>query len=174
MFLDRAALGGLGKIAKLDTLITVVDAFNFFLNFSTTDFITDRWGKEGVDPEDERTVTDLMVDQMYQDSPCHESQANPLTCTPREFANTIILNKANTVDETTKTRIRGIIQQLNPVAKVFEANYGKVDVNEVIGTKTFSFEKAATSMGWLRSLHELSKQEINGQIKIAPKPETEE
>jgi hypothetical protein len=38
----------------------------------------------------------------------------------------------------------------------------------------FSFEKAATNMGWLQSLHELSKREINGQIKIAPKPETEE
>ena len=61
----RAELGGLQKIVKLDTLITVVDAFNFFQNFSTTEFITDRWGKEGVDPEDERTVTDLMVDQMY-------------------------------------------------------------------------------------------------------------
>jgi hypothetical protein len=56
-------------VAKLDTLITLIDAFNFFQNFATTDFITDRWGKEGVDPEDERTVTDLMVDQMQVFSP---------------------------------------------------------------------------------------------------------
>ncbi|KAK4947322.1 hypothetical protein LTR10_013690 [Elasticomyces elasticus] len=151
----EAELGGLQKVAKLDTLITAVDAFNFFLNFATTDFITDRWGKEGVHPEDERTVTDLMVDQI-------------------EFANTIILNKADSVDKATKARIRAIIQQLNPAAKVFESNFSKVDVMEVIGTKSFTFEKAATSMGWLQSLHDLSKREINGQIKIAPKPETEE
>ncbi|KIV87034.1 hypothetical protein, variant [Exophiala sideris] len=147
---EMAELGGLQKVAKLDTLITVVDAFNFFLNFAKTDFITDRWGKEGVDPEDERTVTDLMVDQI-------------------EFA-----NKADSVDKATKARIRAIIQQLNPAAKVFESNFSKVDVREVIGTKSFTFEKAATSMGWLQSLHDLSKREINGQIKIAPKPETEE
>ncbi|KIW14621.1 hypothetical protein PV08_07405 [Exophiala spinifera] len=152
---EIAELGGLQKIVKLDTLITVVDAFNFFNNFSTTEFITDRWGKEGVDPEDERTVTDLMVDQI-------------------EFSNTIIINKANNVDKAARSRIRSIIQQLNPAAKVLEANYAKVDVQDIIGTKKFSFEKAATSMGWLQSLHELTKREINGQIKIGPKPETEE
>ncbi|KAK5465021.1 hypothetical protein LTS15_001584 [Exophiala xenobiotica] len=152
---EIAELGGLQKIVKLDTLITVVDAFNFFQNFSTAEFITDRWGKDGVDPEDERTVTDLMKPR-------------------REFANTIILNKADSVDNTTRSRVRGIIQQLNPAAKVLEANFSKVDFQEIIGTKTFSFEKAATSMGWLQSLHDLSKREINGQIKIGPKPETEE
>ncbi|RMZ87932.1 hypothetical protein DV736_g4844, partial [Chaetothyriales sp. CBS 134916] len=61
---EIADLGGLHKIAKLDTLVTVIDAFNFLSNFSTTDFISDRWGKDQIDPEDERTVTDLMVDQM--------------------------------------------------------------------------------------------------------------
>ncbi|KAL2434828.1 Zinc-regulated GTPase metalloprotein activator 1 [Exophiala dermatitidis] len=152
---EIADLGGLHKIVKLDTLITVIDAFNFFHNFSTTDFITERWGKENVDPEDERTVTDLMVDQI-------------------EFANSIILNKIDSVDEETRKRIHAIVKQLNPSARLFEANYGKVDVKEVIDTKSFSFEKAATGMGWLQSLHDLAKREINGQIKIAPKPETEE
>ncbi|KIW41364.1 hypothetical protein, variant 1 [Exophiala oligosperma] len=152
---EIAQLGGLQSIVKLDTLITVVDAFNFFDNFSTTDFITDRWGKDGVDPEDERTVTDLMVDQI-------------------EFSNTIIINKANSVNEAARSRIRSIIQQLNPAAKVLEANYAKVNVQDIIGTKKFSFEKAATSMGWLQSLHDLAKREVNGQIKIGPKPETEE
>lgn len=78
------------------------------------------------------------------------------------------------MDEETKKRIHAIVKQLNPSARVFEANFGKVNVKDVIGTKTFSFEKAATGMGWLRSLHDLAKREINGQIKIGPKPETEE
>ncbi|OQU96215.1 Cobalamin synthesi protein cobW domain-containing protein [Cladophialophora immunda] len=152
---EMADLGGLQNIAKLDTLVTIVDAFNFFHNFATTEFITDRWGKDGVDPEDERTITDLMVDQI-------------------EFANTIILNKTDSVDMATRSRIRAIVHQLNPAAKVLECNYSKVDPREVISTETFSFEKAATNMGWLQSLHDLNKREINGQIKIAPKPETEE
>ncbi|KIW90982.1 uncharacterized protein Z519_08765 [Cladophialophora bantiana CBS 173.52] len=152
---EMADLGGLQNVAKLDTLVTIIDAFNFFDNFATTEFITDRWGKEGVDPEDERTITDLMVDQI-------------------EFANTIILNKADSVTKATRSRIRAVIHQLNPAAKVLESNYSKVDAREVIATKTFSFEKAATNMGWLQSLHELSKREINGQVKITPKPETEE
>ncbi|OCT53067.1 CobW/HypB/UreG, nucleotide-binding domain containing protein [Cladophialophora carrionii] len=152
---EIAELGGLQKMVKLDTLITVIDAFNFFHNFSTTDFITDRWGKDGVEPEDERTVTDLMVDQI-------------------EFANTIILNKVDTVDKNSRKRIHAIVKQLNPSARVFEANYSKVDLREVLGTQTFSFEKAATGMGWLQSLHDLAKREINGQIRVGPKPETEE
>jgi G3E family GTPase len=78
------------------------------------------------------------------------------------------------VDKEARARIRAVIKQLNPAAKVFESNYSKVDIREVISTKVFSFEKAATNMGWLQSLHELSKRDINGQIKIAPKPETEE
>ncbi|OAL34127.1 hypothetical protein AYO20_06582 [Fonsecaea nubica] len=152
---EMAELGGLQNIAKLDTLVTIVDAFNFFHNFSTTEFITDRWGKEGVDPEDERTITDLMVDQI-------------------EFANTIILNKIDSVDKATRSRIRAVIHQLNPAAKVLESNFSKVDPRQVIRTETFSFEKAATNMGWLQSLHDLNVREINGQLKVAPKPETEE
>ena len=152
---EIADLGGLHKIVKLDTLITMVDAYNFFDNFSTTEFITSRWGKEGVAPEDERTVTDLMVDQI-------------------EFANTIVINKIDSVDAETRRRIHGVVRQLNPHAKILEAKYARVDLQEVLGTSIFDFEKAATGMGWLKSLHEMSKREIVGKIKIAPKPETEE
>ncbi|KIV91565.1 hypothetical protein PV10_06090 [Exophiala mesophila] len=152
---EISELGGLQKLVRLDTLVTMIDSFNFFHNFSTTDFITDRWGKEGVDPEDERTVTDLMVDQI-------------------EFANTIILNKTDSVNKATRNRIRALVKRLNPAAHVLEAQFGNVPIKEVIDTKNFSFEKAATGMGWLQSLHDLSRREVNGKIKIAPKPETEE
>ena len=57
----------------------MVDAYYFFDDFATTEFITNRWGKDGVAPEDERTVTDLMIDQI-------------------EFANTIVINKIDSVD----------------------------------------------------------------------------
>ncbi|RMZ86946.1 hypothetical protein DV736_g5828, partial [Chaetothyriales sp. CBS 134916] len=71
-------------------------------------------------------------------------------------------------------RILGIVKQLNPTAKVLQSNYCNVDIKEVIGTGTFEFEKAATGMGWLQSLHDLAVRDINGQKKIAPTPETEE
>lgn len=152
---EIAEMGGLHKIVKLDTLITMVDAFNFFNNFSTTDFITNRWGEDGVAPEDERTVTDLLVDQI-------------------EFANVLIINKVDSVDEQIRQRIRNVVKQLNPDARVLEAKYAQVNIQEVLATSSFDFEKAATGMGWLRSLHEMSKREIDGKVKIAPKPETEE
>ena len=63
---------------------------------------------------------------------------------------------------------------MNPDAKIIEAKFAVIDIEAVLGTATFNFEKAATGMGWLRSLHEMSKREVNGRIKFAPKPETEE
>ncbi|KEF51535.1 uncharacterized protein A1O9_12452 [Exophiala aquamarina CBS 119918] len=152
---EIAELGGLQKIAKLDTLVTVIDAFNFFLNFSTTDFISERWGKDQMDPEDERTVTDLMVDQI-------------------EFSTTIIINKADAVSPEAKERILAITKQLNPTARVIESNFCKVDIREVVATQSYDFEKAATGMGWLQSLHDLAIRDVNGQKKIGPTPETEE
>lgn len=84
------------------------------------------------------------------------------------------MNKINAVSEESGERILAIVKKLNPTAKVLRSNYCKVDVKEVIGTGDFAFEKAATGMGWLQSLHELAVRDINGQKKIAPVPETEE
>lgn len=92
----------------------------------------------------------------------------------REFANTIILNKTDSVNKDTRRRIRGLVKRLNPSAHVVEAKFGNIAIKEVIDTKNFSFEKAATGMGWLQSLHDLSRREVNGKIKVTPKPETEE
>lgn len=148
-------MGGLHKLARLDTTVSVVDAFNLFHNFSTSEFLSDRYGKDQIIPEDERTITDLMVDQL-------------------EFADVIIINKVDAVDHDTKGRVLALIKTLNPVARVIEASYSKIDVCEIINTKMFSFEKAATGAGWLQSLHELTQREINGKSKMVPKPETEE
>lgn len=152
---NSADMGGLHKLARLDTTVSVVDAFNLFHNFSTSEFLSDRYGKDQIIPEDERTITDLMVDQL-------------------EFADVIIVNKVDSVDLDTKGRVLGLVKTLNPVAKVIEASYSKIDVREIISTGMFSFEKAATGSGWLQSLHELTQMEINGKSRMVPKPETEE
>ncbi|KAK9368234.1 CobW/HypB/UreG, nucleotide-binding domain-containing protein [Lipomyces kononenkoae] len=151
-------LGGLHNLAHLDTTVTVVDAFNFFAEFETADFLSDRQKKGGeeVPEDDERTIADLMIDQI-------------------EFADVIIVNKISSVDNNTLERIRNVISALNPRAKVLIANYSKIDVQEIINTKKFDFEQAATNAGWLRSLHEIDGYGKEGSGKrLAPKPETEE
>ncbi|KAE8332373.1 P-loop containing nucleoside triphosphate hydrolase protein [Aspergillus sergii] len=145
-------LGGLHKLAKLDTTVTVIDAFNLLTNFDTAEFLSDRYGGEVI-PEDERTISDLMVDQI-------------------EFADVIIINKIETVDEKTRERIRSILKLLNPDAKVLETSYSKVNVNEILDTGRFNFLKAASGAGWLRSLHEMTKRETGNGERLAPVPET--
>jgi G3E family GTPase len=150
------ALGGLHKLARLDTAVTVVDAANLLDNFSTAHNLSDRWKADTtLNPEDERTVTDLLVDQI-------------------EFADVIVLNKLDMVDEQTKDKVVQIVKQLNPVAKTIEAQYSKVDVKEIINTGRFDYMKAASGSGWLQSLHEMTQRDVGGKTRLAPKPETEE
>jgi sodium-dependent phosphate transporter len=150
---NSAQMGGLHKIAKLDTTVTVIDTFNLLSNFDTTEFLSDRYGRDQIIPEDERTISDLMVDQI-------------------EFADVLIMNKIETVSEEVKGKIRRLIGLLNPDAKLIEASYSKVDVREIIGTGRFDFLKAASGAGWLRSLHEMSVVNTGVGKRVAPKPET--
>lgn len=146
-------LGGLEKLAQLDTCVTVIDGKNFYHNLETTEFLVDRFGSTGQN-EEERTICDLMVDQI-------------------EFADVIIVNKMDLVSKKQKKKIFKTIKSLNPVAKVIRTNYSRVDVNDVVGTGLFDFEKASSSAGWLQSLHEMTRREAYGN-KLTPKPETEE
>lgn len=145
--------GGLTKISRLDTCVTVVDAFNFFANFNTADYLSDRY--KDVQEEDERNITDLMIDQI-------------------EFSNVIVVNKCDMVDKTTCTRINSIIQKLNPTAKVIMTTRSKIETRQILNTKMFDFEKASVGAGWLRSLFELTPKQVNGKMKKVPKPDTEE
>ncbi|KAL2793929.1 CobW/HypB/UreG, nucleotide-binding domain-containing protein [Aspergillus keveii] len=150
---EIAQMGGLHTIAKLDTTVTVIDTFNLLSNFDTTEFLSDRYGRDQIIPEDERTISDLMVDQI-------------------EFADVVIMNKIETVSEEVKGKIRRLVGLLNPDAKLIEASYSKVNVREIIGTGRFDFLKAASGAGWLRSLHEMSVVTTGVGKRIAPKPET--
>jgi sodium-dependent phosphate transporter len=150
---DRARIGGLHTLARLDTTVTVIDTFNLLSNFDTAEFLSDRYGSDAIIPEDERTISDLMVDQI-------------------EFADVLIMNKIETVNEQTKNKIRRLIGMLNPDAKLIETSYSRVDVKEIIGTGRFDFIKAASGAGWLRSLHEMSVLTTGVGRRVAPRPET--
>ncbi|KAK1980098.1 CobW/HypB/UreG [Colletotrichum cereale] len=148
-----ADAGGVDKFARLDTTVTVIDAFTIFNDFHTSDLLSSR--RDDVVPEDERTVSDLMVDQI-------------------EFADVIVLNKVDMVSNADRARVLDLIKKLNPRAKVLEASYSKIDVKEIVNTNTFDLKVAQSGVGWLQDLHAMTVREVNGRKAITPKPETEE
>ncbi|KAK4074066.1 hypothetical protein Trihar35433_3540 [Trichoderma harzianum] len=145
--------GGLEKFAHLDTTVTVIDAFTMLNDFDTADLLSGR--RDDVVPEDERSVSDLMVDQI-------------------EFADVIILNKIDMINDETKARILDLVKQLNHRAKIMESKYSKVDVKELVNTGLFDLARAQTGYGWLQDLHAMTVREVNGRNVVTPKPETEE
>ena len=121
----------LSKFSFVDTMVTVVDAFNFIKDFSSSEYLTDR---NLTDIEnDERTIVNLLTDQV-------------------EFANVILLNKIDLVSEPELRNLYNIINKLNPEARIIPTNHSKVNLHDVINTGMFDFEKAETSAGWIKEL----------------------
>ncbi|KXT12255.1 hypothetical protein AC579_2051 [Pseudocercospora musae] len=145
--------GGLEKFARMDTTCTVIDAFTIMNDFETTDLLSAR--RNDVTPEDERTVSDLMVDQI-------------------EFADVIVLNKCDMISKKQKESVMTLIRKLNHRAKIIESTYGKIDVKAIVNTGMFNLEVAQTGYGWLQDLHAMTIREVNGKKMVTPKPETEE
>lgn len=121
----------LNDLARLDTMVTMVDAFNFLRDFSTPDSLVDRL--QARDEEDDRCVVDLLVDQI-------------------EFADVIILNKTDLVTREQLERVTAIIKGLNPQAELVNSSFGKVPLAQVLDTGRFSMEQAQEAPGWLKEL----------------------
>jgi G3E family GTPase len=121
----------LSKFSYVDTMVTVVDSFNFMKDFSSSQFLKDRdlTNIEG----DERTIVNLITDQI-------------------EFANVILLNKTDLVSQSEVKNLKDIINKLNPKAQVIKTEYSRVDISEVVGTGRFDFEEAESSAGWIQEL----------------------
>ncbi len=141
-FVDEDRGIDLSEFSYIDTMVTVVDCFNFFKDFGTNELLLDRnlTDMEG----DYRTIVNLLTDQI-------------------EFANVIVLNKTDLVNEQTLGLLRAAIQKLNPGAKIIQSKFGRVKPKEILNTKLFDFEEAQTSAGWQKELE-------NGEHT----PETEE
>lgn len=122
----------LQDVAKLDSMVTVIDCQNLFLNYTSRDFLKDRGETAG--EQDERTIVDLLVDQI-------------------EFADTIILNKVSTASPGNLNAARKIIRSLNSDAVLYETDYSKVDLKNVLGTGRFDFQKAHQHPFWYKELH---------------------
>lgn len=145
-FKDEANGIDLSRFSRLDTMVTVVDALNFYKDFGSPETIADRGLNE--DPADRRTIVNLLTDQV-------------------EFANVIVVNKADLVPATQLGEMKAILAKLNPGAKIISTSFGKVPPAAILNTRLFDFDAASESTGW--------KQELENQAKgKGHTPETEE
>jgi G3E family GTPase len=121
----------LGAVARLDTMVTVVDAARFLDDLGSVDDIAARG--ESLGEGDERTVVDLLVDQV-------------------EFADLIVVSKVDLVDEARIAATEHTLRQLNHGARIVRAAHGEVPLDELLDTGRFDFDAAAEHAGWLQVL----------------------
>ncbi|MEN5264763.1 zinc metallochaperone GTPase ZigA [Stenotrophomonas sp. TWI587] len=121
----------LGEVAQLDTMVTVVDAFNFLRDYGSRDSLQSRG--ESLGEQDERTVVDLLIDQI-------------------EFCDVIVLNKVDLISDTERERLTAILHRLNPRARIEVSEFGKVPLDRVLKTGLFDFDEASKAPGWLQEM----------------------
>ena len=121
----------LSDVADLDTMVTVVDAVNFLKDYDEAKSLKDKG--ESLGEDDERSVADLLVDQI-------------------EFADVILISKTDLVANSEIERLKAIIKTLNTDAQIIPISNGDVDLNEVLNTGKFDFEKAQQAPGWLKEM----------------------
>lgn len=133
----------LEDVARLDTMVTVVDAANLLRDYASTDFLKDRG--EAVGEEDDRTLVNLLVDQI-------------------EFADVVILNKIDAATPEQLDAARKIIRSLNPDAELIETTMSRVPLDKVLDTGRFDHDKAQEHPRWFKELYGFAEHQ----------PETEE
>ena len=121
----------LSDIADLDTMVTVVDAVNFLKDYDEAKYLQETG--ESLGEEDERSVADLLVDQV-------------------EFADLILISKTDLASASDIDRLTAILKTLNTHAKIYPIANGKVDINEILNTGLFNFQRAQQAPGWLKEM----------------------
>lgn len=121
----------LSTFARLDTMVSVVDARAFLDDFGSDDLLADRGQVAG--EEDERTLADLLTDQI-------------------EFADVLILNKADLVNEEELGLVKSMLRALNREAEILVSERGQVPLNRILNTGRFDFDRAQASPGWMQEL----------------------
>jgi G3E family GTPase len=128
----------LSRMTRLDTMVTVVDAFNFFKDFGSAQTLVDR--KLTDDKEDQRSIVNLLTDQI-------------------EFANVIILNKTDLVNPNDLKLLEGVILKFNPDAKIIKTAFGKIKTKAILNTRLFDYDKAQQAAGWIKELNNIHTPE---------------
>ena len=114
-------------VARLDAIVTVVDALRMRDEFGLGDQLKEEHGEED--------LASLVIQQI-------------------EFCNIILLNKADMISKEELAHLKGIIHEIQPKAVVYECNYGDVALDKIINTHSFNFEKVATSARWIEAMEE--------------------
>ncbi len=121
----------LSDVARLDTMVTVVDAVNFLRDYNEAKYLQETG--ESLGEEDQRSVADLLVDQI-------------------EFCDVILLSKTDLCSQTQQAEVSAILKSLNPEAQIIAIDHGQVPLDKVLGTGAFSFERAEQAAGWLKEM----------------------
>ena len=129
-FADEEGIS-LSDVAKLDTMVTVVDAVNFLKDYEEAKYLQDTG--ESLGEDDERSVADLLVDQI-------------------EFADVLLVSKIDLVDAEDIEKLNAILKSLNTHAKIIPITRGRVNIDDVLNTELFDFEHASQAPGWLKEM----------------------
>lgn len=121
----------LADIARLDTMVTVVDGINFLLDYQAAESLASRG--ETLGEEDERSITDLLIEQI-------------------EFADVILISKIDLISQHEREELMAILERLNAHAKIIPMVMGEVPLDQILNTGRFDFERAAQAPGWLQEL----------------------
>ena len=121
----------LNDVARIDTMVTVVDAYNLLTDYSSTDLLSQRGEVAG--DEDTRSLAALLTEQI-------------------EFADVVVVNKIDKVDAARRDEVTAVVKALNPTAQVVFADHGQVPLKTVLGTGLFNLERASAMPGWAREL----------------------
>ena len=121
----------LSEVAKLDTMVTVVDAVNFLKDYEDAKYLQETG--ESLGEDDERSVADLLVDQI-------------------EFADVILISKTDLVESKDIDKLKAIIKNLNTNARILPITMGEVEIDNVLNTGLFDFDKAKEAPGWLKEM----------------------
>jgi G3E family GTPase len=121
----------LADLARLDTLVTVVDGVNFLRDFQAADSLASRG--ETLGEEDERSITDLLIEQV-------------------EFADVILISKIDLISSAEREELKAILGRLNTQAEILPMSMGQVPLATILDTGRFDFERASQAPGWLREM----------------------
>lgn len=121
----------LGDVATLDTMVTVVDAVNFLNDYEQANDLQDTG--ESLGKDDERSVADLLVDQV-------------------EFADVILISKTDLITNNELNKLTAILNTLNTQANIIPISNGHININQVLNTGLFNFERAQQAPGWLKEM----------------------
>ncbi len=121
----------LSDVATLDTMVTVVDAVNFMKDYDEAKYLQE--SGESLGSQDERSVADLLVDQV-------------------EFADVLLISKTDLVEPAETDRLVAILKTLNTHARIIPISNGNVNIDDVLNTGLFNFERAQQAPGWLKEM----------------------